>query len=88
MTFFHVTFIVGFECPLGVSILCIHVTVEHNQIVLASSKSLYKIKQRRKLRSLSELNEHLRDDRFSEKSFDMGNGFLVKSKGNIFNLKS
>ena len=89
MAFFHVTFIVGFECPLGVSILCIYVTVEqHNQIVLASFKSLYKIKQRRNLRSLSELNESLRDDRFSEKSFDMGNKFLVKSKGNNFNLKS
>ena len=89
MAFFHVTIIVGFECPLGVSILYIYVTVEqHNQIVLASFKSLYNIKQRRKLRSISKLNENLRDDRFSEKSFDMGNEFLVKSKGNTFNLKS
>ena len=86
---FHDTFIVGFECPLGVSILCIYVTVEqYNQIVLASLKSPYKIKQRRKLRSLSDLNKNLRDDRFSEKWSDMGNELLVKSKGNVFNLKS
>ena len=62
----------------------IYVTVEqHNQIVLESLKSLYKIKQRRKLRSINKLNENLRDDRFSEKLFDMGNEFHVKSKGNV-----
>ena len=89
MTFFHVTFIAGFECPLGVIILCIYVTVEqYNQIALASLKSLSKIKQRRKLRSISKLNENLRENRFSEKWFDMGNEFLVKGKGNVFNLKS